>query len=129
MYAELEVSRSGCYAWRLSGPSARARPDDTFTVMIDETFTLMIKAICPQVAGTSACGRSGAGLAALGHLLPPKLGWRLTRAAGLHGPHARAKAWKRTNVHGEKTEEPVTDALGNPRERTETVLAGAVRAA
>src|SRR5665811_357213 len=34
MCAELEVSRSGYYAWRLGGPSARAVADQGFTVMI-----------------------------------------------------------------------------------------------
>jgi putative transposase len=33
MCSELEVSRSGYYAWPLSGPSARARTEDMFTVM------------------------------------------------------------------------------------------------
>src|SRR5665811_344559 len=38
MCAELEVSRSGYYAWRVAGPSARARTDETFTVMIKAIY-------------------------------------------------------------------------------------------
>jgi putative transposase len=43
MCAELEVSRSGYYAWRLGGPSAR--------VVADQGFTVMIKAIYDQGRG------------------------------------------------------------------------------
>ena len=91
MCAELEVSRSGYYAWRLAGPSARARTD--------ETFTVMIKAIYQQARGNPGVRRVRAGLAALGHLLSHKRVWRLMRAAGLQGRHP--KAWKRTTVHGD----------------------------
>jgi putative transposase len=115
MCSELEVSRSGYYAWPLSGPSAPARTEDMFTVMI--------KAIYQPARGNRGVRR--AGLAALGHLLSHKRAWRLMRAAGLHGHHP--KAWKLTTVHAEKSKNPF-DARQNPRERTGTVLAGALRA-
>jgi putative transposase len=91
MCAELEVSRSGYYAWRLSGPSARA--------IADEGFTVMIRAICRDGRGNPGVRRVRAGLASLGHLLSHKRVWRLMRAAGLRGRHP--KAWKRTTVHGD----------------------------
>jgi transposase InsO family protein len=91
MCAELEVSRSGYYAWRVSGPSAR--------VVADQGFTVMIKAIYDQGRGNPGVRRVRAGLAALGHLLSHKRVWRLMRAAGLQGRHP--KAWKRTTVHGD----------------------------
>ena len=91
MCAELEVSRSGYYAWRLGGPSARA--------IADEGFTVMIRAICRDGRGNPGVRRVRAGLAALGHLLSHKRVWRLMRAAGLQGRHP--KAWKRTTVHGD----------------------------
>src|SRR5450759_2449295 len=95
MCAELEVSRSGYYAWRVGGPSARA--------VADQGFTVMIKAIYDQGRGNPGVRRVRAGLAALGHLLSHKRVWRLMRAAGLQGRHP--KAWKRTTVHGDH---PVT---------------------
>jgi len=91
MYSELEVSRSGYYAWRGSGPSARASADDSFTAMI--------RAIYRDAWGNPGVRRVRAGLAALGHLLSHKRVWRLMRAAGLQGRHP--KAWKRTTVHGD----------------------------
>jgi len=91
MCAELEVSRSGYYAWRVGGPSARA--------VADQGFTVMIKAIYDQGRGNPGVRRVRAGLAALGHLLSHKRVWRLMRAAGLQGRHP--KAWKRTTVHGD----------------------------
>ena len=91
MCAELEVSRSGYYAWRVGGPSARA--------VADQSFTVMIKAIYDQGRGNPGVRRVRAGLAALGHLLSHKRVWRLMRAAGLQGRHP--KAWKRTMVHGD----------------------------
>ena len=91
MCAELEVSRSGYYAWRLNGPSARA--------IADEGFTVMIRAICRDGRGNPGVRRVRAGLAALGHLLSHKRVWRLMQAAGLQGRHP--KAWKRTTVHGD----------------------------
>src|SRR5665811_690790 len=50
MCTELEVSRSGYYAWRAGGPSARARTD--------ETFTVMIKAIYQQARGNPGVRRA-----------------------------------------------------------------------
>jgi putative transposase len=91
MCAELGVSRSGYYAWLRDGPSARARAD--------EMFTVMIKAICRQGRGNPGVRRVRAGLAALGHQLSHKRVWRLRRAVGLKGRHPQA--WKRTTVHGE----------------------------
>ncbi len=91
MCAELKVSRSGYYAWRLGGPSAHA--------VADQGFTVMIKAIYDQGRGNPGVRRVRAGLAALGHLLSHKRVWRLMRAAGLQGRHP--KAWKRTTVHGD----------------------------
>ncbi len=91
MCVELGVSRSGYYAWRGSGPSARATADDG--------FTLMIRAIYRQGRGNPGVRRVRAGLAALGHLLSHKRVWRLMKAAGLQGRHP--KAWKRTTVQGE----------------------------
>lgn len=91
MCTELGVSRSGYYAWRSSGPSARTTADDG--------FTLMIRAIYRQGRGNPGVRRVRAGLAALGHLLSHKRVWRLMKAAGLQGRHP--KAWKRTTVHGD----------------------------
>src|SRR5665647_2610940 len=91
MCAELEVSRSGYYAWRVAGPSARARTDRAITVLI--------KAVYDQGRGNPGVRRVRAGLAALGHLLSNKRVWRLMKAAGLQGRHP--KAWKRTTVPGD----------------------------
>ena len=63
MCAELEGSRSGYYAWRVGGPSARAVADQGF-------ITVMIKAIYDQGRGNPGMRRVRAGLAALGHPLP-----------------------------------------------------------
>lgn len=91
MCAELGVSRSGYYAWRGGGPSARARADGSFTAMI--------RAIYRDGRGNPGVRRVRAGLVALGHRLSHKRVWRLMKAAGLQGRHP--KAWKRTTIQGD----------------------------
>src|SRR5674476_920766 len=60
MCAELEVSRSGYYAWRRGGASDGAGGDQGFTVMFGAGYD--------RGSGSAGVGRVRAGLAALGHL-------------------------------------------------------------
>ncbi|CAN5432498.1 hypothetical protein BH23ACT6_BH23ACT6_17840 [soil metagenome] len=91
MCQELQVSRSGYYAWRGGVPSARATAD--------EVLTALIVKICELGRGNPGVRRVRAGLAAWGHPVSAKRVWRLMKAAGLQGRHP--KAWKRTTVPGE----------------------------
>lgn len=101
MCEQLEVSRSGYYAWRSAGPSTRADAD--------ERLTALIITICEQARGNPGVRRVHAALAAAGHRLSRKRVWRLMRAAGLRGRHPRA--WKRTTIPGEQPA-PAPDLLG-----------------
>ena len=92
MCEELEVSRSGYYAWRRAAPSERARAD--------EHLSAAITRICREAKGNPGVRRVYAALVAAGHRLSRKRVWRLMKAAGLQGRHP--KAWKRTTVHGEQ---------------------------
>ena len=101
MCAELEVSRSGYYAWRGRGQSER----DT----ADAELTALIRFMFDALRGNPGVRRIRAELAALGHRLAHKRVHRLMQAAGLQGRHP--KAWKRTAVHGERPV-PAPDLLG-----------------
>ena len=101
MCQELEVSRSGYYAWRQAPPSARAT--------LDERLTALIIKIRAQARGNPGVRRVRAGLAAAGHLVSHKRVHRLMRAAGLRGRHP--KAWRRTTVPGERPV-PAPDLIG-----------------
>ena len=101
MCAWLGVSRSGYYAWRNAGPSARATRD--------EALLVLIRAIYQHGRGNPGVRRVRAGLAALGHRISNKRVWRLMRAAGLAGRHP--KAYKRTTIAG-AAPAPAPDLLG-----------------
>jgi putative transposase len=92
MCAELGVSRSGFYAWRGRGPSARASTD--------ADLIAVIKAAFGRLRGNPGVRRMHAELRTLGHRLSRKRVWRLMQAAGLQGRHP--KAWKRTTVAGDR---------------------------
>ena len=92
MCAELGVSRSGFYAWRGRGVSARAGTDADLIAVIKAAYT--------RLRGNPGVRRMHAELITLGHRLSRKRVWRLMRAAGLQGRHPRA--WKRTTVPGDK---------------------------
>jgi putative transposase len=91
MCRELEVSRSGYYAWRGRTDSARTVDDAGLTTLIQGLFAAL--------RGNPGVRRIRAELAALGHRLGHKRVHRLMRAAGLQGRHP--KAWKRTTVAGD----------------------------
>jgi hypothetical protein len=101
MCQELEVSRSGYYAWRQAAPSARAT--------LDERLTALIVSICDKARGNPGVRRVRAGLAAAGHHVSHKRVHRLMRAAGLRGRHP--KAWRVTTVPGERPV-PAPDLIG-----------------
>ncbi len=92
MCAQLDVSRSGYYAWPNGSPSEHAKAD--------LSLTSLIRAICLQGRGNPGVRRVHAALAASGRHVSRKRVWRLMRAAGLQGRHP--KAWKRTTVAGYK---------------------------
>jgi putative transposase len=92
MCEQLDVSRSGYYAWRGGGPSARAGAD--------EHLTALITAIWQRARGNPGVRRVHAALAAAGHRPSRKRVWRLMKAAGLRGRHP--KAWKCTTTRGER---------------------------
>lgn len=101
MCEQLEVSRSGYYAWRGAPPSARA----TF----DELLAALIVSIYAAARGNPGVRRVRAGLAVAGHRVSHKRVHRLMRAADLQGRHPRA--WKRTTVAGERPV-PAPDLIG-----------------
>ncbi len=94
MCQQLEVSRSGYYAWRNATPSAHDTEDELLEAVIINVWR--------EARGNPGVRRVHAGLVALGHRLGRKRVWRLMKAAGLRGRHPRA--WKRTTVHGEDPE-------------------------
>ncbi len=91
MCRELDVSRSGYYAWRGRPVSERAQADSGLLAAI--------KAIYERLRGNPGVRRVHAELTALGHRLSRKRVWRLMKTAGLQGRHP--KAWKRTTVAGQ----------------------------
>lgn len=101
MCEQLEVSRSGYYAWRNAEPSVRATADEWLESLIINVYT--------QACGNPGVRRIHAALAALGHRLGRKRVWRLMKAAGLQGRHP--KAWKRTTIHGDDPV-PAPDLIG-----------------
>ena len=101
MCHQLEVSRSGYYAWLVAPPSARS--------VTDAALTELIIGLHAQGRGNPGVRRMRAGLAAAGHRLSHKRVWRLMRAADLRGRHPRA--WKRTTVAGDRPV-PAPDLLG-----------------
>ncbi len=101
MCRELEVSRSGYYAWRGREASDRA--------VADGELTALIRFLFDALRGNPGVRRIRAELAGLGHRLAHKRVHRLMRAAGLQGRHP--KPWKRTTVQGERPT-PAPDLLG-----------------
>lgn len=101
MCQQLDVSRSGYYAWRDAEPSARATQDELLEAVILNLWR--------EARGNPGVRRVHAGLIALGHRLGRKRVWRLMKAAGLRGRHP--KAWKRTTIHGEHPV-PAPDLIG-----------------
>lgn len=101
MCAQLEVSRSGFYAWRGRTPSQRANAD--------AGLLEVIKAAYERLRGNPGVRRMHAELRTLGHRLSRKRVWRLMQAADLQGRHPRA--WKRTTVPGDQPV-PAPDLLG-----------------
>jgi putative transposase len=92
MCTELEVSRSGYYAWRTRPVSHRD--------LTDIDLTARIRRIHTAGHGNPGVRRIRAGLAAEGIRCGLNRIWRLMRAADLQGRHP--KAWKRTTIKGEK---------------------------
>jgi putative transposase len=101
MCEQLDVSRSGYYAWRNAAPSQRARDD--------ATLTELIKALYAKARGNPGVRRMRAMLAAAGHKVSHKRVWRLMKAAGLQGRHPRR--WRRTTTPGDKPV-PAPDRIG-----------------
>jgi transposase InsO family protein len=90
MCGELEVSRSGYYAWRSAPVSLRDQNDQTLIVIM--------RRLHADARGNPGVRRMRAALAAEGHRLAHKRVWRLMKLAGLRGRHPRA--WRRTTIHG-----------------------------
>lgn len=101
MCRELDVSRSGFYAWFKRAPSVRERTDADLLVIM--------KAISERLRGNPGVRRVRAELHVLGHRLSHKRVWRLMKAADLRGRHP--KAWKRTTVAGDAPV-PAPDLIG-----------------
>ncbi len=92
MCAELGVSRSGYYAWRMAVPSQHQT--------LDEVLIVVLRHLYAEGRGNPGVRRLRAGLAAAGHRVGHKRVHRLMRLAGLRGRHP--KAWKRTTIPGEQ---------------------------
>ena len=101
MCQELEVSTSGYYKWRNTGPSLHEQED--------ELLSGLIATICEEGRGNPGVRRVWAGLVAKGYRVSPKRVWRLMQAAGLRGRHPRA--WRRTTVPGDEAA-PAPDLIG-----------------
>lgn len=101
MCEQLEVSRSGYYAWRHGQPSARAERDVLLTALIESAYQ--------QLRGNPGVRRMRAELSVRGHQVSQKRVWRLMHAAGLQGRHPRA--WQRTTIPGDDAA-PVPDRIG-----------------
>jgi len=92
MCTELQVSRSGYYAWRTRPVSHRT--------LTDIELTCRIRRIHAAGHGNPGVRRIRAGLAAEGIRCGLGRIWRLMRAADLQGRHP--KSWRRTTIKGEK---------------------------
>ena len=92
MCAELGVSRSGYYAWRMAVPSQHQTQD--------EVLIVLLRHLHAEARGNPGVRRLRAGLAAAGHRVGHKRVYRLMRLAGLRGRHP--KAWKRTTIPGDQ---------------------------
>ena len=92
MCTELQVSRSGYYAWRTRPVSHRT--------LTDIDLTCRIRRIHAAGHGNPGVRRIRAGLAAEGIRCGLGRIWRLMRAADLQGRHP--KSWRRTTIKGEK---------------------------
>ncbi|WP_433527467.1 IS3 family transposase [Nocardia pseudovaccinii] len=92
MCRELDVSRSGYYAWRGRGPSERDSSD--------AALTRLIRTIHQALHGNPGVRRVHAALRVAGHRISRKRVWRLMRAAGLQGRHP--KSFRRTTIRGSK---------------------------
>jgi transposase InsO family protein len=101
MCRELEVSRSGYYAWLQAGPSPRFTDDITLISIIRKLYA--------RARGNPGVRRMRAELAAAGHRLSHKRVWRLMRQAGLRGRHPRP--WRRTTI-GAAAPVPAPDLIG-----------------
>lgn len=74
MCAQLEVSRSGYYAWRGRDPSERAQTDEKLLAVIKSAYV--------RLRGNPGVRRLHAELTALGHHVPHKRVWRRAPRAG-----------------------------------------------
>jgi len=101
MCDQLQVSRSGYYAWRGAQPSARSQQDAVLISHMREIFA--------EARGNPGVRRLRAGLAAVGHVVSHKRVHRLMQAAGLRGRHPRA--WKTTTMGGSNPV-PAPDLIG-----------------
>lgn len=108
MCQQLQVSRSGYYAWRNEPPSARADQDALLTALIESAYV--------RLRGNPGVRRMRAELSARGHEVSHKRVWRLMSAAGLQGRHPRA--WKRTTIPGDDAA-PAPDLIGRDFTATE----------
>jgi putative transposase len=100
MCTELNVSRSGYYAWRHRAPSARSVSDTELSVLIADLHATS--------RGNAGVRRIRADLAHLGRRVSGKRVHRLMQDAGLQGRHP--KAWKHTTIRGHDPV-PVPDRL------------------
>jgi putative transposase len=101
MCAELDVSRSGYYAWRTRPISGRA--------CTDAEVSELIVTLHAELRGNPGVRRMRAELHTHGVNMGLKRVWRLMKAAGLRGRHPRQ--WKRTTVAGD-TPVPAPDLIG-----------------
>nr|MDQ2877423.1 IS3 family transposase [Actinomycetota bacterium] len=101
MCAELNVSRSGYYAWRGRAPSARS--------VRDTELSMLITVLHATSRGNAGVRRIHADLAQLQRRVSRKRVHKLMRTAGLQGRHP--KAWKQTTIRGHDPV-PVPDLLG-----------------
>lgn len=101
MCEQLDVSRSGFYAWKKRQPSARSRDDARLLGIIKKLFT--------ELRGNPGVRRVHAELQAVGERVGYKRVHRLMRAAGLQGRHP--KAYRQTTVHGPDAA-PAPDRIG-----------------
>ena len=100
MCAELDVSRSGYYAWRGRAPSQRSITDASLTSLIADLFA--------KARDNPGVRRMRAMLAAAGTVVSHRKVHRLMRAAGLAGRHPRRF---RTTTAGQRPA-PAPDLIG-----------------
>lgn len=101
MCQELDVSKSGYYAWLKRAVSARAIDDETLLAAIIDAHH--------SLHGNPGVRRTWAELVARGWRVGHKRVHRLMRAAGLQGRHPRV--WRSTTLQGED-HAPVPDRIG-----------------